>query len=67
MQRGEHALFAGELGLWSEVLPAEQPAHVYGGGDGLNLLAGGREGEAMDALQDAALAPLDVVVRVLYL
>ena len=46
------------------MLPVEQPAHVDGGSDGLDLLAEGGEGEAMDALEDAALAPLDVVVFV---
>ena len=58
----EDAFFAGELGLRGEVLPAEEPAHVDGGGDGLDLLAEGGEGEAVDALQDAAFAPLDFVV-----
>jgi hypothetical protein len=43
------------------VLPAEEPVHVDGGGDGFDLLATGAEGEAMDALQDAALAPFDLV------
>ncbi len=62
MECGEDAFFAGELGLRGEVLPGEQPAHVDGGRDGFDLLAGGGEGEAMDALQDAALAPLDGVV-----
>ena len=38
-------------------MPVEQPAHEDGGGDGLDLLAEGAEGEAVDALQDAALAP----------
>ena len=41
VERFEDALFAGELGLRREVLPAEQPAHVDGGGDGFDLLAGG--------------------------
>ena len=45
-----------------EVLPLEEPAHVDGGGDGLDLLAEGGDGAAVDALQDAAFAPLDVVV-----
>ena len=61
----KHAVFAGELRLGREVLPAEQPAHVDGGSDRLDLLAQGGEGEAMDALQDAALAPFDVMVRML--
>ena len=59
----EDAFFAGECGwrLRGEVLPAEQPVHVDGGGDGFDLLAAGAEGEAMDALEDAALAPFNVV------
>ncbi len=57
------AFFAGELGLRSEMLPVEQPAHVDGGADGFDLFAESRDGAAMDALQDAALAPLDVMVR----
>ena len=58
----QDALFAGELRLWGEMLPAEQPAQVNGGRDGFHLLAGGGEGEAVDALEDAALAPFDFVV-----
>ena len=65
VQGGEHALFAGELRLRREMLPAEQPAHVDRGRDGLDLLARGGEGEAVDALQDAALAPFDLVVVLL--
>ena len=55
---GEDGFFAGELGVGGEVVPVEQPAHEDGGGDGLDLLAEGAEGEAVDALEDAALAPL---------
>ncbi len=58
----EDAFFAGELGLWGEVLPLEEPAHVNGGGDGFDLLAEGRYGTSVDALEDAAFAPLDFVV-----
>ena len=61
VQGFEYAFFAGEVGLRSDVLPAEQPAHVDGGRDGLHLLARGGECEPVDALQDAALAPLNVV------
>ena len=58
----EDAFFAGELGLGGEVLPVEEPAHVDGGGDGFDLLAEGGDGAAVDALEDAAFAPLDFVV-----
>ncbi len=61
-ERVEEAVLAGELGLRREVLPAEEPAHVGGGGDGLDALAEGGEGEAVDALEEAAIAPLDCVV-----
>ena len=57
----EDAFFAGELGLGGEVLPAEEPAHVGGRGDGFDLFAEGGEGEAVDSLEDAAFAPLDGV------
>ena len=40
----EDALFAGELGLRGEVLPAEEPAHVDGGRDGFDLFAESRRG-----------------------
>ena len=58
----EDAFFAGELRLRGEVLPAEEPAHVDGWGDGFDLFAEGAESAAVDALQDAALAPLDFVI-----
>ena len=58
----EDAFFAGELGLRGEVLPLEEPAHVDGWGDGLDLLAEGGDGAAVDALEDAAFAPFDFVV-----
>ena len=57
----EEAFFAGKLRLRGEVLPEQQPAHVDGRGDGFDLLAEGLEGAAVDALEDAALAPLDFV------
>ena len=60
----EDTFFAGELGLRGEVLPLEEPAHVDGWGDGLNLLAEGSYGAAVDALQDAAFAPFDFVVSI---
>lgn len=58
----EEPVFAGELGVGREVLPAEEPAHVGGGGDGLDAFAEGGEGEAVDALEESAVAPLDVVI-----
>src|SRR5579859_7005920 len=58
----EETFFTGELRLRREVLPSEQPAHIDRGGDRFDLLAGCGECEAMDALENAALAPLDVVV-----
>jgi hypothetical protein len=54
--------FAGELGLRGEVLPVEEPAHVDDWSDGLDLLAEGGDGAAVDALEDAAFTPLYVVV-----
>ena len=62
MEGSHYALFAAELRLRREVLPAKQPAHVDSGRDRLDLLARGGEREAVDALQDAAFAPLDLVV-----
>src|SRR5439155_15774927 len=40
------------------VLPAEEKAHQVGGGDGLDLPPQAAEGQAVDARQEAALAPL---------
>jgi hypothetical protein len=57
LDRREDRFFAGELRFGSEVVPVEEPAHEDGGGDGLDLLAERAEGEAVNALQDAALAP----------
>ena len=63
----EQAVFAGELGLvlveGGEVLPAEEPTHVGCGRNGLDASTEGGEGEAVDALEEAAIAPLDVVNR----
>ena len=56
------ALFAGKLRLGGEVLPLEKPAHIDRWGDGFDLFAEGGYGAAVDALQDAALAPFDFVV-----
>src|SRR5271170_1927236 len=52
----EDSLFAGELGLRGEVLPLQEPAHVDGWSDRLDLFAEGGDGAAMDAPKDAALA-----------
>lgn len=64
----EDAFFAGELRLDSvqgrEVLPTQEPTEIDGGGDGLDLLAEYAEGEAVDALEKAAVAPFDVVIGV---
>jgi len=57
----EEAVLSGELRVGGEVLPLEEPAHVSGGGDGLDAFAEGGESEAVDALEEAAVAPLDVV------
>ncbi len=46
------------------MLPLEQPAYIDGGSDWLDLFAEGGYCTTMDALQDAAFAPFDVVVRV---
>ncbi len=59
----QHALFAGELRFGREVLPVLQPARKNNWGHGLHGLAQAGQGEAMDALQDAALAPFDGVGR----
>ncbi len=58
----EDAIFSAELGLGGEMLPVEQPAQVDGGSYGFDLLAESAEGEAVDALEDAALAPFDLMV-----
>ena len=41
-----------------DVLPAEEEAHVVGGADGLDLAPQRSEREAVDARQDAPIAPL---------
>ena len=51
-----------QLGLRRKMLPAQQPAHVHRGRDRLDLLARSRQREPVDALQNAALAPFDLVV-----
>src|SRR5580693_2963691 len=58
----EDSFFAGELSLRSDMLPLQEPAHVDGWSDGFDLFAEGCYGAAVDALEDAAFAPLDFVV-----
>src|SRR6266436_7598086 len=60
-QSFEQATLAQQLGAWRDVLPAEQPVHELRRSYGLNLLAELTEGEAMDASQEAALAPFRFV------
>jgi hypothetical protein len=62
VKRLEDTFFSAELGLRSEMLPVEKPSQVNRRSDGFDLLAEGTEGEAVDALEDSALAPLDLVV-----
>jgi hypothetical protein len=61
-ERVEHALFAGELRLRREVLPSEEPMHVLRGGDGFDLFAQRMDGALVDALEEAALTPLDLMI-----
>ena len=56
----EDALFAGELGLRREVLPAEKPVHVLRWGDRLDLFAERVDGALVDALEKASFAPLNL-------
>src|SRR6202158_5823424 len=56
-QSFEQAALAQQLGAWRDVLPAEQPVHELRRSHGLNLLAELREGKAMEASQEATLAP----------
>ena len=58
----ENAFFAGELRLRGKMLPAEEPVHINGRSDGFDLLATGSKCEAVDALEDTALAPFDFEV-----
>src|SRR5207244_10105875 len=54
----EEPVAAVELRPRLHVLPAEEEAHQVGGGDGLDLATQAAEGQAVDARQQAALAPL---------
>jgi hypothetical protein len=46
---------------WCDVLPAVQEAYEIGGGDGLDLAAQAADGEAVNARQQAAMAPFRLV------
>ena len=61
-QRLEHAHLSGELALRSHTLPAQQPLHVDRGRDWLDLPAQASQRLLVDALQDAALAPLHILI-----
>src|SRR5439155_10997938 len=54
----EEPVAAVELRPRLHVLPAEEEAHQVGGGDGLDLPAQATEGQAVDAGEEAPLAPL---------
>src|SRR2546430_1253758 len=56
--RFEIAALAKQLRAGSDMLPAKLPVHELRGCDGLNFLAELAEREAMDAREQAALAPL---------
>ena len=58
-QSFESAAFTEELGSGGEMLPAEEPAHKLRGIDGLNFVAKPAEGEAVNAGEQAAIAPFD--------
>ncbi len=53
----ERAVLASHLRARGDVLPAQEPLHELGGGDWGNLLAQGGDGEAVNAGEQAALAP----------
>ena len=63
LDRRQHTFFAAELRLRSDVLKVEQPAQEYRRRDRLDLFAQRAQREPMNALQDAPLAPLDLVHR----
>jgi hypothetical protein len=53
----EEATLAFVLGAGGDVLPAQEEAREVLDGDGLDLLAEAVEGEAVDAGEEAAIAP----------
>ena len=54
----QHAVGAMQLRAGRDVLPALEEAHEIGGVDRLDFAAQAADGEAMDARQEAAMAPL---------
>ena len=65
-QNFKRAAFAAELRSGRDVLPAQQPAHELRGRDRLDLLAQRGDREAMDAGEQAALAPFDSFRRAVW-
>ncbi len=57
LQRFERAALAEQARLRRDVLPAEQPAHELRGSHGLNLFAQRSQREAVNAREQAAVAP----------
>src|SRR5579875_335959 len=60
-QNLQSAAFSKELGSRCDVLPAQQPADELRRGHRLDLLAHSPEGEPMDARQQSAIAPFDLL------
>ena len=54
----QQSAFAAQLRLRSDVLPAQQPAHVLRRRDRLDLLAQGGDCEVVNARQQSPVAPL---------
>src|SRR5712691_7288655 len=61
LQSFQQAAFAQELRAWRQVLPAEEPAHELRGSYRGDLLAQLAERQAMDAGEEAALAPFELM------
>src|ERR1700674_2076079 len=60
-QSFEQAALAEQLSAWGDVLPAKQPVHELRRSYRFDLLSESTQGEAMDAGQEAALAPFHFV------
>src|SRR5437879_3360455 len=60
-QNFQRAALSDELRAGSSVLPAQKPAHELRRRDRLHLLAQFAEGEPMDAREQTALAPFDLL------
>jgi hypothetical protein len=58
LQGFQRSALAEEARFRSEVLPTEQPAHELRGVHGLNLFAQSAQREAVNAREQAAVAPL---------